>query len=52
MRDYTYNERALVEQAIPTFYRFGDEESGKKYLEMAALAGVNINRYLRTDTSR
>lgn len=20
MRDYTYNERALVEQAIPTFY--------------------------------
>ena len=51
-RDYYYNERALAEQAIPMFYRFGDEESGKKYLEKAALAGVDINRYFKIDTSK
>ena len=51
-RDYYYNERALAEQVIPMFYRFGDEESGKKYLEKAALAGVDINRYFKIDTSK
>ena len=51
-RDYYYNERALAEQVIPMFYLFGDEESGKKYLEKAALAGVDINRYFKIDTSK
>ena len=50
-RDYIYNERALVEQVIPMFYRFGDEESGKKYLEKASIAGANINRYLKMNAN-
>ncbi|MBQ8423526.1 MAG: DUF2723 domain-containing protein [Coprobacter sp.] len=45
MRDYTYNERALMEQAIPLFYRAGDEESGVKYLQKASEAGVEAGKY-------
>ncbi|MCD7711109.1 MAG: DUF2723 domain-containing protein [Porphyromonadaceae bacterium] len=44
-RESQYNERAVVEQVIPIFYRYGDEKSGQEYLEKAAFAGIDVNKY-------
>ena len=46
-RDYIYNERALMEQIIPTLYRVGEEQMANEYLQAAVAGGVDANKYYK-----